>query len=118
MRKIIASLSVYVALLFAPSSAAFATEPAPLPGDVPGTAVVAPLAAPANNSRSVVSAAKSQPVPKHGKAAKAIKKGGRSEAHAHKATRSVAAKPRPATTKSAKPAAKSHAPAAKGKKRR
>lgn len=118
MRKIIASLSVCIALLFVASQEVFAAEPPPLPGDEPGTAVVAPAAAPINNSHSVVNAAKSQPEPKHGKAAKAAKKGGRNEAHAKKATRNTAAKSKSATTKPGKPAAKSHAPAGKSKKRR
>lgn len=118
MRKIIASLSVCIALLFFASPEVFAAEPPPLPGDEPGTAVVAPAVAPISNSRSVVNAAKSQPEPKHGKATKAAKKGGRSEVHAKKATRNTVAKSKSAATKPAKPAGKSGTPAGKNKKRR
>ena len=116
MRKIIASVSVCAALLLVASPEVLAAEPAPLPGDEPGTAGVAPVAAPASNS--AVSVAKSQPEPKHAKATKTAKKGARSEIHAKKATRNTAAKSKSATTKSGKSAAKPHAPAGKSKQRR
>lgn len=118
MQKIIASVGVCVALLFVASPEVFAAEPAPLPGDEPGTAVVAPAAAPASGGLGIVNSAKPQPEPKHAKASKTLKKGGRSESLVKKTNRTAANKSKPVATKGGKSATKSHPPAAKSKKHR